>query len=359
MSLLLNYNDPRVIQLAQSIFDEQFRRDPKLAKEMDVRRQKLMYDDILYNMSFLMTAVRFSDEKIFEHYARWLYDLLCNLMKDLDRDRIMVQMTDHYQIMSESLATLSADLLSQEELHLAQLYLQQAIDATRAAVIDIPLSSSFLEGEHAGIRGAYLKALLSSQTTLAYEIIDQAKKQGLSILDLYVDVLARVMYEVGLLWHQNKITVDKEHYATSVTQTIMSRFYDDVFDRPRNGLTMLGCAVGSELHEIGARMVSDLFEYYGWDTYYYGSALPQDALLTAIEEHQPDLVTLSVTMPQYLVDCYQMVQAIREQYPAVKIAVGGQAFQSTKALWDKWQVDHYSATARDLVIWSEKQFTQA
>ena len=66
MSILMNYTDKRFIEIAQMIFEEQFRRDPKLEIEMDERRKKLMYDDVIYNISFLLTAVHFNDHKIFE-----------------------------------------------------------------------------------------------------------------------------------------------------------------------------------------------------------------------------------------------------------------------------------------------------
>lgn len=105
MSLLMNYDDQRFTKIAQLVFEEQFRRDPGLESQMDERRKKLMYDDVVYNLSYLLTAVYFSDGKIFEEYARWLYELLCNLMKDLDRDRVMEIMTGHYRIMSEILAS--------------------------------------------------------------------------------------------------------------------------------------------------------------------------------------------------------------------------------------------------------------
>ncbi len=98
------------------------------------------------------------------------------------------------------------------------------------------------------------------------------------------------MHEIGDLWHRNVITVDKEHYATSVNQTVMSGFFDEIFERPRKNRTLVAGAVGSELHEMGIRMLSDIFEYQGWDTFYLGAALPEQAVLEAIGEHKPDLV---------------------------------------------------------------------
>ena len=41
MSLFVNYNDSRFIDIAQKIFEEQFRRDLKLKVQLDNRRKKL------------------------------------------------------------------------------------------------------------------------------------------------------------------------------------------------------------------------------------------------------------------------------------------------------------------------------
>lgn len=43
MSLLMTTTDPRLIVLAQQIFDRQFAEDPKLTREMDERRKQLMF----------------------------------------------------------------------------------------------------------------------------------------------------------------------------------------------------------------------------------------------------------------------------------------------------------------------------
>jgi len=160
------------------------------------------------------------------------------------------------------------------------------------------------------------------------------------------------MVEVGDLWHQNQISVDKEHYCTSTTQTALSQFYPIIFDRPRNGFKMITCCVGSELHEMGIRMVSDLFEYYGWDSIYLGAAVPKEAILRSIAENKPDLIGLSVTMPQHLELCSDIVKGIKESFPDLKIAVGGRAFAFTNDLWKKWNVDISTENASQLVAWA-------
>ncbi|NBG87778.1 cobalamin B12-binding domain-containing protein [Isachenkonia alkalipeptolytica] len=356
MSLLMNYADERFVEIAQKVFTEQFKRDPQLEDEMDERRKKLMYDDVVYNISYLMTAVYFKDQKIFEGYAIWIYELLCNLMKDLDRDRIMTQMNDHYRILSEILNQEGEALLSEEEQETATAYLNLAIEVTEKAETKIRYSTQFKEGAHYEIRKMYLEALMRNETREAHRVIIEAREEGVPLVEIYDTILGKTMHEVGELWHRHVITVDKEHYMTAVTQAVMASFYSEIFSQPRKNKRMVSCAVGSELHELGIRMLSDLFEEKGWDTYYLGAALPEESILHAIGEHEPQLLALSVTMPLHLPVCERIVARIKETYPKVKIAVGGHAFINTNELWKRWGIDYYSTTGRELIDWAEEEF---
>ena len=72
--------------------------------------------------------------------------------------------------------------------------------------------------------------------------------------------------------------------------------------------------------------------------------------MDAVRENHPDLVTLSVSMPQHLMDCEQVIKEMKEEFPDIKIAVGGKAFESTDEIWKKWPVDIYSKDARELLV---------
>ena len=71
---LLHVSDERVNSLARIVYDKHFELDPKLDVEYDDRRKRLMYEDILYNLSYLDTAMKFNDDKIFSDYAGMLKD---------------------------------------------------------------------------------------------------------------------------------------------------------------------------------------------------------------------------------------------------------------------------------------------
>ena len=107
---------------------------------------------------------------------------------------------------------------------------------------------------------------------------------------------------------------------------------------------------------MGGRMISDLFEYHGWDSIYLGAAVPNAAILRSIRVYQPDLIALSVTMPQHLIACRDIAEAIKNEFPNLKVAVGGRAFQTTENVWKKWTVDISTNDARSLIEWANQTF---
>ena len=99
------------------------------------------------------------------------------------------------------------------------------------------------------------------------------------------------MRRVGELWRTAQITVDAEHYCTSVTQMAITQMYPLLFSSECRNRTLLCARPGTELHEMGARMVADIFENDGWDSIYLGAAVPEDAMLEAVRSNHPDLIS--------------------------------------------------------------------
>lgn len=349
MSLLMADQSIKVTNIARKVYDRHFEIDPKLDLEYDDHRKKLMYDDILINIGYLDTAIMFDNPKIFGDYAIWIYQLLCFIMKDLNTERIKEQMIDHYQILNDTLAS----ILDEEDAAKADEILKYAIELTKKETIKFGATSKFELSNYVEVNKKYLDYLLKNDTNGAYKFIESLLKIGYTLEEIYIDILQEVMYEVGEMWHKQLITVDKEHYCTSTTQVILSQFYPMIFSSDKKNAKILTCTVGSELHEMGARMISDLFEYYGWDSIYLGASVPNKFVIKAIEENKPDLIALSVTMPQHLAICHDLVKMIKEKNIDTKIAVGGRGFNSTDRLWEKWGVDISTENALQLVKWAE------
>lgn len=197
----------------------------------------------------------------------------------------------------------------------------------------------------------YLQALLAADRTAAHQIVTQALDNGLSIRDLYISVFQPSQYEVGRLWLLNKVSVAEEHFCTAATQAIMSELYPQIISSRRIGKTMVAACIGSELHEIGVRMVADFFEMEGWDTYYLGAGVTYEQVISAIKLHTPNLVALSATMTYHVQEVREIISSIRINLADLTppIMVGGLPFNTNTNLWRDIGADLSAQNATDAV----------
>ncbi len=231
MSLLIQSFDDEVKSLAQKVYQMQFQKDPKLGEEYDQRQKRLMYEDILYNLGYLFTAMKFNDRKIFVDYAAWIYTLLYYLLKNIDKNRIAQHMIDHYEILRDCLL----EYLPPEMGKQAEKMILAAIEATHKTRDEIEEHQAYRSPKYMEIKNEYMGNLLANNTRAAMEVIQTARASGIPLEEIYIHILQDVMGEVGDMWHRNVISVDKEHYFTAVTQMVMSQFYSEIFGKPRTG----------------------------------------------------------------------------------------------------------------------------
>ncbi len=173
----------------------------------------------------------------------------------------------------------------------------------------------------------YLLSLLSGDKFSCGRTVQSLINEGIELKDLYINLFQRSLYEVGELWEDNKITVATEHLATSVTSNIMTLTYPLIFNTEKTGKTAVVTAITNEYHQIGARMIADLMELQGWDTWFLGCNTPREDLEEMINEKKPDYLALSVAVYFNMSKLESTVKGINLRYPDQKIIIGGQAFR--------------------------------
>lgn len=337
--------------LVQCAFECESRDNEEYFSQLSKKVQKIIYRDTRYNIDFLYTAYTLKDAKIMEKYAIWLYELMDAILKKHSSINTVDYVLNHLGYIQQAIQQVLPQEKQSELLTLIELG-QESIKKHVYDSQKIIEQSSLYEKEIQ----LYMDSLLKKDMKQSMYLIQQFKKQGISIVDIYVDILAESMRRVGEMWHKAKITVDVEHYCTSTTQLAMSQMYPEIFSHERKNKKILCGCPGSELHEMGARMIADVFENDGWDSIYLGAAVPEDAFLDAISSHQPDLIALSVTMPQHLIECRDLVKKIKKDFPTTIVAVGGRAFKSTNDMWSLWPIDLYSEDARDFLRQANQLF---
>ena len=345
MSLLWMEYETEFEHLVEASFERESRAKKDYFRALSERVKKIIFRDTRYNVDYLYTAYVLDDDKIMTSYAIWLYELMAGIFKD----RFTPEQTREYVIFHlESIKRTIPDVVSEEKQERLQQLVQEAQESIQKHQIHDTVGEMKSDRYETEIN-EYMSCLFRRDTRGAVALVKQFRERGISLDDIYIDILSESMKRVGELWHTAEITVDTEHYCTSVTQTAMSQMYDELFDGKRNDKTILCACPGMELHEMGARIISDVFANHGWDSIFLGAAVPVEYIIASVRDNRPDLVTLSVSMPQHLMDCEKAVEQIRKEFPGVKIAVGGKAFESTEEIWKKWPVDIYSENARDLL----------
>lgn len=174
---------------------------------------------------------------------------------------------------------------------------------------------------------AYLTALLAGERSRCAAILAKRLEEGASIRDLYEALFRKALYEVGDLWEANKISVAAEHMATAITEGLMNGLYDQVVSARRTGRKAVIASVADEQHQVGGKMVADVFETKGWDSYYLGADIPAGELVRLIRDIQPDVAGLSMSLYFHLDSLKKTLRQIRDRFPGLPVIVGGQAFR--------------------------------
>lgn len=358
MSLLWMEYEKEFQDLTDSAFLHEQKDNADYFATLNKRVQKIIYRDTRYNVDFLYTAYVLGEDKIVEDYAVWLYELLNSVFKNRTASETADYVIRHFDKIKKGVSDTIDPARQPELLRLLDLAcnsVRQTVARQQNNPSDKKSSVSRYEKEI----DQYLDSLFRKNTRTSLSLIQQFISQGIPVNDIYVEILAESMRRIGEMWHTAKITVDTEHYYTSVTQMAMTQMYPLLFSQERKDRTILCACPGTELHEMGSRMIADLFENNGWDSIYLGAAVPEDALLDSIRQNTPDLVALSVTMPQHLITCKEITASIRQEFPDLKIAVGGKAFESTHRIWTQWPVDIYTNDARELLSYANNEFGQS
>ncbi|MBF0197231.1 MAG: cobalamin-dependent protein [Planctomycetes bacterium] len=188
----------------------------------------------------------------------------------------------------------------------------------------------------------YQKSLLQGSSRKCFQTIQHLLDEGWPILRIYEDWFTPSLKEVGEMWEHNKISVAVEHLATATTEHMMNMLGPHIFTADLNGKKALVSCTENELHQIGARMVADIFTLHGWDALFLGANTPKRDLIDMVESHQPSVVALSFNIFFNASTFLSTLDELLESDKPLDIIVGGQALKggSQNMLHDRPSVVH-------------------
>ncbi|MEP6766847.1 MAG: cobalamin-dependent protein [Gemmatimonadaceae bacterium] len=295
--------------------------------------------DLKYNLSYLSQAVAANSPPLFTAYVDWVKVLFEGLKIPTRELSENLEITGNLlqQRFPESASTINDFIqLGRQQLARASEVIPGFFDESN------PLSA---------LGHQYLETLLNGGRSASSRLILDAVTHGTTVKDIYLHVFQPSQREIGRLWQTNQISVAQEHYCTAVTQLIMSQLYPNIFNSAKNGRRLVSTCVGSELHEIGLRMVTDFFEMDGWDTYYLGSNMPASSVVQALIERKADVLAISATMTFHIPLVAELIERVRgaDSLKHVKILSGGYPFNIESELWRQVGADGYAPGAEQAI----------
>lgn len=320
---------------AAAVTDQFLRAHPEWMEGYGTAALERGREDAAYHIEFLAEAIEINSVDAYKEYAVWTRQVL--------ESRGIAA-----SYLAENLQQIQAALvrtLEPKNEQVVRRFIATALEVCRAPEEQFPRISTL----HTQT-SVYVECILAGQRKPALNVAMEAMRSGMSVADVYSGVLQPAMYEVGRRWQSNAITVAKEHMATAITQFVMAQLYALAKPPAQSRGRMVIAGVQGELHQLGAQMVSDILEFDGWNVRFLGTDMPHSGILSAMEEHEAAVIGVSATMLLSLPKMMELVEAMKQRFPSVRVLVGGAAFRATPELWREIGADafaHDLASATD------------
>ena len=196
----------------------------------------------------------------------------------------------------------------------------------------------------------YLTAALSGQRDDAIKVVRDALLADVDVAEIMLGILQPAQIELGRLWERGEISIAHEHYTTAITQLSMSLLYPRLLlNRTLLGRSLVATSVGSEAHEVGIRMISDLLEQAGWRTTYLGADVPHPDVVERVAQQRADVLAVSATMAGHVRGVRELIAALRAdpRCARTRVLVGGRPFTLNPGLAETVGADGWAPGAEE------------
>jgi len=138
----------------------------------------------------------------------------------------------------------------------------------------------------------YLEHLFNGKRCEARELVFGAMDRGVVANKLLQHLVWPAMEQIEKLFHEDHITRIVEHMATRINRMIADQLHAFLARSPKGGSRMVVMCGEGEQPELGAQIMSDLFEAEGWTVYLLGAGIPNDEALQFVGKVKADVLTV-------------------------------------------------------------------
>lgn len=182
-----------------------------------------------------------------------------------------------------------------------------------------------------GFQERLLGALVSGDRVKTSLVAEEAGDL-VGLDSFYLDILTPMMHAIGDMWKNGELTVSMEHLASNIIGELLDSLNARirVLRKPRG--TAILCTPQGEMHQLASKVLEGLLLERGYRSWNIAASAPTDSIVEFIVSKKPDLVLVSLTIPQYLPSFKRLLNAMKERKVRAQVLVGGQGLSDLSSV---------------------------
>jgi len=158
----------------------------------------------------------------------------------------------------------------------------------------------------------------------ASELTESALQNGVKAGDILSQALMKGMQKIGDKFGKGQAFIPDLLIAAKAMYAAIEhlRPYFESGEVEHRGTIILGTVAG-DLHDIGKNLVKMVLEGNGWQVIDLGTDVSADKFLAALKNNPQGMVGMSALLTTTMLNMAPINQAIKKEFPAVKVFVGG------------------------------------
>lgn len=180
----------------------------------------------------------------------------------------------------------------------------------------------------ASLRTEWIQACADFDEVTAEQILNQAFSL-FPIEAVCTDLIQKGMSEIGGLWYENKLSVQQEHFASSLAMRRLDVLLSAAPAPTRKETILVGCPA-NEWHTLAPLLTSLLLRRRGYKVIYLGGNVPLDRFIETIKNTKTDLVLLVAQQLTSAATLQQSAHALMNK--GIPVAFGGRIFNLRPSL---------------------------
>lgn len=204
-------------------------------------------------------------------------------------------------------------------------------DRVRAFLLQHSAKAQDRRHEAVGRLRDRLQAALVAGNRAKTDLVAEDALRTVGLDAFYVDILAPAMHALGDLWKAGDLTVSMEHLASNILRDLLdsTNARTRVARKPRG--TAVLCTPQGEMHSLAAKVLEGLLLQRGVRSWNIAASAPTESIVEFVASKKPDLVLISLTIPQYLPSLRRLLGALAAKRVRSRILVGGQGVRGLVA----------------------------